>query len=55
MVRMVPLLRDLEKQGAAGTLTNAAQLCENAAREFKLIQTFLASQPSLAAATVSKA
>jgi HPt (histidine-containing phosphotransfer) domain-containing protein len=55
MVRLVPLLRELEKQGAAGALTNAAQLCENAAREFKLIQNFLASQPSLAAVTAPKA
>src|SRR5208282_3950766 len=35
MTRLVPMLRDLEKQGATGTLTTAAQLCENAAREFK--------------------
>jgi len=49
MTRLVPLLRDLEKQGASGTLTNAAQLCENAAHEFKLIQNFLAARPSLAA------
>jgi signal transduction histidine kinase/HPt (histidine-containing phosphotransfer) domain-containing protein/BarA-like signal transduction histidine kinase len=55
MTRLVPMLRDLEKQGASGTLTSAAQLCENAAREFKLIQNFLASQPSLAAATAPKA
>jgi CheY-like chemotaxis protein/HPt (histidine-containing phosphotransfer) domain-containing protein len=49
MTRLVPLLRDLEKQGASGTLTTAAQLCENAAREFKLIQNFLAALPMLAA------
>jgi HPt (histidine-containing phosphotransfer) domain-containing protein len=46
MTRLVPLLRDLEKQGASGTLTTAAQLCENAAREFKLIQNFLAALPA---------
>jgi len=49
MTRIVPMLRDLEKQGASGTLTNAAQLCETAAREFKLIQNFLAALPSPAA------
>ena len=49
MTRLVPLLRDLEKQGASGTLTTAAQLCENAAREFKLIQNFLAALPALTA------
>ena len=49
MTRLVPMLRDLEKQGASGTLTTAAQLCENAAREFKLIQNFLAALPAVAA------
>jgi hypothetical protein len=43
------MLRDLEKQGASGTLTTAAQVCENATREFKLIQNFLAALPALAA------
>jgi len=50
MTRLVPMLRDLEKQGASGALTNAAQVCENAAREFKCIQDFLASLPALASA-----
>ena len=49
MTRLVPMLRDLEKQGASGTLTTAAQACENVAREFKLIQNFLAALPALAA------
>ncbi len=49
MTRLVPMFRDLEKQGASGTLTNAAQVCENALREFKIIQQFLAEQPGLAA------
>jgi len=53
MVRLVPLLRDLEKQGASGTLTTAPQVCESAVREFKLIQNFLASLPALAAAPVA--
>ena len=48
MTRLVPLLRHLEKQGAAGTLTDAAQTLENAVQEFKLIQNFLAVQPGLA-------
>jgi CheY-like chemotaxis protein/HPt (histidine-containing phosphotransfer) domain-containing protein len=50
MTRLVPMLRELEKQGASGTLNNAAQVCETAAREFKCIQDFLASLPALAAA-----
>jgi signal transduction histidine kinase/HPt (histidine-containing phosphotransfer) domain-containing protein len=45
MVRLVPMLRDLEKQGHDGKLTTAAQVAENAAREFKIIQDFLATQP----------
>jgi HPt (histidine-containing phosphotransfer) domain-containing protein len=44
MTRLVPMFRDLEKQGASGTLTNATQVCENAVREFKVIQQFLAAQ-----------
>jgi HPt (histidine-containing phosphotransfer) domain-containing protein len=53
MTRLVPMFRDLEKQGASGTLTNATQVCENAVREFKLIQQFLAAQPGLAATPAS--
>jgi HPt (histidine-containing phosphotransfer) domain-containing protein len=49
MTRFVPMLRELEKQGASGTLTTAAQVYEDAAREFKLIQDFLATQLSPAA------
>jgi CheY-like chemotaxis protein len=50
MTRIVPMFRDLEKQGASGTLTNAPQVCENALREFKVIQQFLAAQMEPAAA-----
>ncbi len=46
MVRLVPLLRDLEKQGHEGILTTAAQVAENAVHEFKLIQDFLAAHPA---------
>jgi signal transduction histidine kinase/two-component SAPR family response regulator/HPt (histidine-containing phosphotransfer) domain-containing protein len=48
MVRIVPLLRELERQGVEGSLTNAAQVCENAAREFEQIKKFLAEQPAFA-------
>jgi HPt (histidine-containing phosphotransfer) domain-containing protein len=44
MTRFVPLLRELEKQGASGTLTNANEIYDKAALEFKLIQQFLALQ-----------
>ena len=49
MTRFVPLLRELEKQGASGALTTAAQVYEDAAREYKLIQDFLATQLNPAA------
>ena len=49
MTRFVPLLRELEKQGASGALITAAQVYEAAAREFKLIQDFLAAQLNSAA------
>jgi signal transduction histidine kinase/HPt (histidine-containing phosphotransfer) domain-containing protein len=50
MTRFVPLLRKLERQGASGTLTTTAtQVYEDTAREFKLIQNFLAAQLSSAA------
>jgi CheY-like chemotaxis protein len=39
---LVPLLRELERKGASQSLTHAVQLCDDAAREFKLIQDFLA-------------
>jgi signal transduction histidine kinase/HPt (histidine-containing phosphotransfer) domain-containing protein len=47
MVRIVPLLRELERQGKEGSLTNAAQVCEDAEREFEQIKNFLAAQPAL--------
>jgi len=47
MKRLAQLMRDLEKEGASGTLTKAARFCEDAAREFKVIQKFLAAQPGL--------
>jgi HPt (histidine-containing phosphotransfer) domain-containing protein len=49
MTRFVPLLRELEKQGASGALTTAAQVYEAATREYKLIQNFLAAQLNSAA------
>ena len=49
MTRFVPLLRKLERQGASGTLITATQVYEDAAREFKLIQNFLAAQLNSAA------
>ena len=54
MVRLVPLLRDLEKQGHAGSLANAAPVFTTAKQEFRLIQEFFAAQPDLATvATIS--
>jgi CheY-like chemotaxis protein len=51
MRRLVPLLREVERQGLEGKLTNAPQLCQEASREFKRIRSFLdaylASHPDL--------
>jgi HPt (histidine-containing phosphotransfer) domain-containing protein len=41
MRHLVPLLRELERQGREGKLTTAGDLCEQAGREFKRIRLFL--------------
>jgi CheY-like chemotaxis protein/HPt (histidine-containing phosphotransfer) domain-containing protein len=41
MTRLVPLLRDLERQGLEGNLSNASQVFQQAAGEFKRIRAFL--------------
>jgi HPt (histidine-containing phosphotransfer) domain-containing protein len=48
MMRLGQLMRDMEKEGAAGALTNAAKICEDAAREYAAVKKFLAAQPGLA-------
>ena len=47
MKRLVPLLRELERQGKAGHLTNAVQLWAETDREFRRTQDFLAKHPAL--------
>jgi CheY-like chemotaxis protein len=41
MRQLVPLLRELERQGFEGVLTNAGQLAEEVEREFRRIRSFL--------------
>jgi HPt (histidine-containing phosphotransfer) domain-containing protein len=41
---LVPLLRELEHQGGERTLTNAAELCREANREFERVRVFLEAQ-----------
>jgi signal transduction histidine kinase/DNA-binding LytR/AlgR family response regulator/HPt (histidine-containing phosphotransfer) domain-containing protein len=53
MTRLVPLLRELEKLGASGTLTGAGEICENIAKEFERIREFLSMNPELAAVIAS--
>jgi CheY-like chemotaxis protein len=48
MTHLVPKLREMEKLGAAGTLTGTAEICDNAANEFERIRQFLMTQPELA-------
>ena len=54
MRELVPLLRELERQGLEGKLTNAAQLCEQAAKEFARIRAFLEAYMAGHADLVSK-
>jgi len=49
MKRLGQLMRELESEGAAGTLTNASRICEDALREYQAVKQFLALQPGLAA------
>jgi len=49
MVHLVPRLRDLEKIGAAGVVTGAAEACDQAAAQYTLIREFLLLQPELTA------
>jgi signal transduction histidine kinase/HPt (histidine-containing phosphotransfer) domain-containing protein len=49
MMRLGQLMRRLEKEGAAGELTNAGPICEDAQREYQAVKQFLAAQPGLAA------
>ncbi|MDD5140503.1 MAG: response regulator [Verrucomicrobiales bacterium] len=48
MMRLGQRMRDLEKEGAAGALTNAHGICEDALREYAAVKRFLATQPGLA-------
>ena len=41
MRKLVPLLRELERQGHEEKLTNAVELCRDARREFERIRQFL--------------
>ncbi len=43
MVKIVPLLRELERLGQENRLTNAAQVCQQATTEFNRIRKFLAA------------
>jgi HPt (histidine-containing phosphotransfer) domain-containing protein len=53
MRRLVPLLRELEREGFEGKLTNAAQLSQQAGEEFaqirQFLEAYLAQLPNLAA------
>jgi CheY-like chemotaxis protein/HPt (histidine-containing phosphotransfer) domain-containing protein len=55
MGRLVPLLRELERQGYEEKLTSAPELCQQAGREFERIrgflETYLATHADLAAKT----
>jgi signal transduction histidine kinase/HPt (histidine-containing phosphotransfer) domain-containing protein len=48
MKRLGQLMRNMEKAGADGALTEAAQICEDAEREYAAVKEFLAKLPGLA-------
>jgi signal transduction histidine kinase/HPt (histidine-containing phosphotransfer) domain-containing protein len=48
MMRLGQLMRDMEKEGMAGALTNATKICDDAVREYAAVKKFLATQPGLA-------
>jgi HPt (histidine-containing phosphotransfer) domain-containing protein len=54
MARLAAVLLKLEKLGKSGALTGAEELCAEARREFKDIQTFLTGHPLLAATPATK-
>jgi HPt (histidine-containing phosphotransfer) domain-containing protein len=54
MRRLVPLLRELERQGLEGRLTNAAEIWEEAGREFAKIRAFLQAYMAGQSGLVSK-
>ena len=47
MVRLVPLLRAMEKFGQVGDLREVPQLYQSALNEYQLIQQFIETQPGL--------
>jgi len=53
MRRIVPLLRELERQGSEGTLTNAVQICGDIASEFERIRAFFEAHLATYADAVS--
>jgi CheY-like chemotaxis protein len=52
--RLVPLLRDLEKQSAEGHLANAPQLARELGREFERVRNFLEAYLARPAAVAAK-
>ena len=48
MMRLGQLMRELEKAGAAGALTDATKICEDATREYLTVKQFIAAQPGMA-------
>jgi signal transduction histidine kinase/DNA-binding LytR/AlgR family response regulator len=49
MTRLVPRLREMERLGNSGTLNGAAEICNEAYREYGEIQEFLKANPQLTA------
>ena len=54
MVQLVPMLRELEKQGASGTLTVPRNFAKMRRANIKAIKNFMAVQPGLAATAADR-
>ncbi len=55
MMRLAQLMRRLEKEGTAGTLTDASAIFQDAQREYQVVKQFLSTQPDLAATMAAAA
>jgi CheY-like chemotaxis protein/HPt (histidine-containing phosphotransfer) domain-containing protein len=54
MRRLVPLLRELEKQGHEAKLSGSAQICREVSREFQVVRQFLESYLAVHCEVISK-
>ena len=54
ITKILPPLRELERQGYEGQLTNATELCQQIVNDFALIRSFLAQYEDTSAGLAAK-